>query len=78
MADEGTLHPSLVAGHLRSRILEIWARTRAELVTSEEAADLAHLTRQMIEVLYEVPARIARSRRSKRAAASDQADVSNA
>lgn len=64
MAQDGTLHPSLVDWAKEIRVIGNAGAHPDELgpVSEEEARDLSRLCRQMISVVYEVPARIARSR----------------
>jgi hypothetical protein len=61
---EGSLHPSLVEWAKETRVLVNAGADPSALasVSQLEAADLARFTRQMIEVVYEVPARILRAR----------------
>jgi hypothetical protein len=69
MADDGDLYPSLVdwADEIRS-LGDVGAHPN-ELgdVDHDDAVNLSHLTRRMIDVLYEVPARVNRSRQSRTA-----------
>jgi hypothetical protein len=61
---DGSLHPGLVEWAKETRVLVDAATDRGAVasVSQLEAADLARFTRQMIEVVYEVPARILRAR----------------
>jgi len=64
MSTEGTLYPSLADWASEIRIVGNAAAhpDNLEPVSYEEASELARLCKQMLTVLYEVPARIARSR----------------
>jgi Domain of unknown function (DUF4145) len=67
MSLDGSLHPSLVEWAKEIRVLGNAAAHPDALapVSEEEAADLGRLCRQLLNVLYEVPARIARSRATR-------------
>lgn len=67
MSQDGSLHPSLVDWAREIRIIGNAAAHPDALdpVSDEEAADLARLCRQLLNVLYEVPARIARNRAAR-------------
>lgn len=64
MEQEGTLHPSLVEWATEIRLVGNAGAHFDELapVDRAEAADLARLCRQLINVVYETPARIRRAR----------------
>jgi Domain of unknown function (DUF4145) len=68
MEREGTLHTSLVAWAKQIRVLgNVGAHPNSlGAVSQDEAEDLASLTRQLITVLYEVPARINRAATSRK------------
>jgi hypothetical protein len=63
MSQDGSLHPSLVEWAREIRLIGNAAAHPDALdpVSDEEAADLARLCRQLLNVMYEVPARIARN-----------------
>jgi len=65
MEQEGTLHPSLVEWAAEIRLVANAAAHLDELepVDQAEAADLSRLCRQLINLVYESPARIRRARR---------------
>jgi hypothetical protein len=65
MDQEGTLHPSLVEWAAETRLVGNAGAHFDELASVDraEAADLARLCRQLINVVYETPARIRRARR---------------
>lgn len=67
MSQDGSLHPSLVDWAREIRIIGNAAAHPDALdpVSDEEAADLARLCRQLLNVLYEVPARITRNRAAR-------------
>ena len=69
MASDGTLHPHLVEWAREIRLLgNIGAHPNSlGEVSDEEAAELGRLLRQLIDVLFEVPLRIARSRAARTA-----------
>jgi hypothetical protein len=68
MSQDGSLHPSLVDWAKEIRLIANAAAHPDALdpVSEEEAGDLARLCRQMLNVVYEVPARIARNRAARR------------
>jgi hypothetical protein len=67
MNQDGSLHPSLVEWAREIRVIGNAAAHPDALdpVSDEEAADLARLCRQLLNVIYEVPARIARNRAAR-------------
>lgn len=67
MNDDGTLHPSISEWAGEIRILgNAGGHPESKYpVTDEESRELAQLTRQLLEVIYEVPARIARARSAR-------------
>ena len=67
MSQDGSLHPSLVEWASEIRVIGNAAAHPDALdpVSDDEAADLARLCRQLLNVIYEVPARIARSRAAR-------------
>ena len=67
MSNDGSLHPSLVEWARDIRILGNAAAHPDSLdpISEDEAADLARLCRQLLNVIYEVPARIARGRTAR-------------
>ena len=67
MSQDGSLHPSLVEWAREIRLIGNAAAHPDALdpVSVEEAADLARLCRQLLNVIYEVPARIARNRAAR-------------
>lgn len=67
MANEGTLHPSVVEWAREIRQLGNVGAHPSSLgnVTMPEASDLGRLTRQLITIIYEVPARIAAARAAR-------------
>jgi hypothetical protein len=67
MSQDGSLHPSLVEWAREIRVIGNAAAHPEALapVSDEEAADLARLCRQLLEFMYEVPARIARNRAAR-------------
>jgi hypothetical protein len=67
MNQDGSLHPSLVEWAKEIRLIGNAAAHPDALdpVSDEEAADLARLCRQLLNVIYEVPARIARNRAAR-------------
>jgi hypothetical protein len=67
MSQDGSLHPSLVEWAKEIRLIGNAAAHPDALdpVSDEEAADLARLCRQLLNVIYEVPARIARNRAAR-------------
>ncbi len=67
MSQDGSLHPSLVDWAKEIRVMGNAAAHPDALdpVSEEEAADLGRLCRQMLTVIYEVPARITRSRAAR-------------
>jgi hypothetical protein len=67
MGQDGSLHPSLIEWAKEIRIIGNAAAHPDALdpVSDEEAADLARLCRQILNVIYEVPARIARNRAAR-------------
>jgi len=67
MSQDGSLHPSLVEWAKEIRLIGNAAAHPDALdpVSNDEAADLGRLCRQMLNVIYEVPARITRSRASR-------------
>jgi hypothetical protein len=66
MSDEGTLHPSISDWAGEIRILgNAGGHPEDKSVTVEESRELAQLTRQLLELIYEVPARIARARSAR-------------
>ena len=69
MDTDGTLHPSLVDWAKEIRVLGNVGAHPSSLgtVTVADASDLGHLVAQMINVLYETPARIARTRAARTA-----------
>jgi hypothetical protein len=70
MSQDGSFHPSLVEWAREIRLIgNAGAHPDAlDPVSDEEAADLARLCRQLLNVIYEVPARIARNRAARGAA----------
>ena len=77
MEQEGTLHPHLVEWAKEIRLLgNIGAHPNSlGAVSDEDAAELGRLTKQLIEVLFEVPARITRARASRVAPAAPAASA---
>ena len=71
MSQDGSLHPSLVDWAREIRLIGNAAAHPDALdpVSDDEAADLARLCRQLLNVIYEVPARIARNRAARGAVA---------
>jgi hypothetical protein len=67
MSQDGSLHPSLVEWAREIRVIGNAAAHPDALdpVSDEEAVDLARLCRQLLNVIYEVPARIARNRAAR-------------
>lgn len=67
MEQDGTLHPSLVEWATEIRLVGNAGAHFDELapVDRAEAADLARLCRQLINVVYETPARIRRARQAR-------------
>jgi hypothetical protein len=67
MEQEGTLHPSLVEWATEIRLVGNAGAHFDELapVDRAEATDLARLCRQLINVVYETPARIRRARQAR-------------
>lgn len=67
LADEGSLHPSLADWAKEIRLVGNAGAHPDPLtpVSREDAAELADLARRFIEMVYEVPARIARSRQRR-------------
>jgi len=67
MSQDGSLHPTLVEWAREIRLIGNAAAHPDALdpVSDEEAADLARLCRQLLNVIYEVPARIARNRAAR-------------
>jgi hypothetical protein len=67
MSQDGSLHPSLVEWAREIRVIGNAAAHPDALdpVSDDEAADLARLCRQLLDVIYEVPARIARNRAAR-------------
>lgn len=67
MSQDGSLHPSLVEWAREIRLIGNAAAHPDALdpVSDDEAADLARLCRQLLNVIYEVPARIARNRAAR-------------
>ena len=67
MSQDGSLHPSLVEWASEIRLIGNAAAHPDALdpVSDEEAADLGRLCRQLLNVIYEVPARIARNRAAR-------------
>jgi len=67
MSQDGSLHPSLVEWAREIRLIGNAAAHPDALdpVSDEEAADLGRLCRQLLNVIYEVPARIARTRAAR-------------
>lgn len=67
MSQDGSLHPSLVEWAREIRLIgNAGAHPDAlDPVSDEEAADLARLCRQLLNVIYEVPARITRNRAAR-------------
>ena len=67
MSQDGSLHPSLVdwAGEIRLIGNAAAHPDALDPVSDDEAADLARLCRQLLNVIYEVPARIARNRAAR-------------
>jgi len=67
MSQDGSLHPSLVDWAREIRLIgNAGAHPDAlDPVSDEEATDLARLCRQLLHVVYEVPARIARNRAAR-------------
>jgi hypothetical protein len=67
MAQDGTLHPSLIEWAKEIRVLGNAGAHPNTLapVSHDDATDLSQLTRRMIEMLYELPARIDRSRQTR-------------
>jgi hypothetical protein len=67
MDQEGTLHPSLVEWATEIRLVGNAGAHFDELAPVEraEAADLARMCRQLINVVYETPARIRRARQAR-------------
>jgi Domain of unknown function (DUF4145) len=70
MSNKGSLHPSLVDWAKHIRIVGNAAAHPDTLdpVSEEEAAELGRLCRQILNVIYEVPARIFRGRSSSTSA----------
>jgi hypothetical protein len=66
MAEEQTLHPSLVDWAAQIRLVGNAGAHPEDLdpVTLAEAQDLARLCRQLLTVVYELPAQIRRARAS--------------
>jgi len=64
MSTDGSLHPSLIEWAREIRVLGNVAAHPDSLdpVSEQEAADLGRLCRQLLNVIYEVPARIMRAR----------------
>jgi hypothetical protein len=67
MSQDGSLHPSLVEWASEIRLLGNAAAhpDSLEPVSEQEATDLSRLCRQLLNVIYEVPARISRSRAAR-------------
>lgn len=67
MSQDGSLHPSLVEWAKEIRLIGNAAAHPDALdpVSGEEAADLGRLCRQLLNVIYEVPATIARNRAAR-------------
>jgi len=67
MSQDGSLHPSLVDWASEIRLIGNAAAHPDALdpVSDEEATGLARLCRQLLNVVYEVPARIARNRAAR-------------
>lgn len=67
MSRDGSLHPSLVewAREIRSIGNAAAHPDALDPVSDDEAADLGRLCRQLLNVIYEVPARITRSRAAR-------------
>jgi hypothetical protein len=67
MSQDGSLHPSLVEWAKEIRLIGNAAAHPDALdpVSDEEAADLGRLCRQLLNVVYEVPAKIARNRTAR-------------
>jgi Domain of unknown function (DUF4145) len=67
MSQDGSFHPSLVEWAKEIRLIGNAAAHPDALdpVSDEETADLARLCRQLLNVIYEVPARITRSRAAR-------------
>jgi len=67
MSRDGSLHPSLVEWANEIRVLGNAAAHPDSLnpVSEQEAADLGRLCRQLLNMIYEVPARITRSRAAR-------------
>jgi Domain of unknown function (DUF4145) len=64
MSNDGTLHPSISEWAAEIRLLgNVGAHPEAQnAITNSESRELAQLTRQLIEFMYEIPAKIARAR----------------
>lgn len=67
MSQDGSLHPSLVEWAKEIRLIGNAAAHPDALdpVSEQEAAELGRLCRQLLNVVYEVPARITRSRAAR-------------
>jgi hypothetical protein len=67
MSQDGSLHPSLVEWAKEIRLIGNAAAHPDALdpVSEQEAAELGRLCRQLLDVIYEVPARITRSRTAR-------------
>ena len=67
MSRDGSLHPSLVEWAREIRLIGNAAAHPDALdpVSDDEAADLSRLCRELLNVIYQVPARLARSRAAR-------------